>query len=78
VKDLVSEDEAELPVDLQKAKHIAFEKNKKGYFILPPKTDFKKNKQRQRVIRGYVGAVYSGSILSFCIFSDPNCRRFHK
>lgn len=65
VKPLVSDDEADIPVDFQKAKHIVFEKNKKGYFKLPPKTDFKKNKQRQRVIRGYIGAVYRTIILSF-------------
>jgi hypothetical protein len=58
VKELASEDEAEVPVGMKKAKNISFEKNKKGIFILPPKSDFKKVKEKQRVIRGYIGAVY--------------------
>lgn len=58
VKDLESDDEAEVPVDAQKAKDIEFEKNKKGYYVLPPIVTFKTTKQRQRVVRGYIGAVY--------------------
>jgi hypothetical protein len=42
VKDVVSEDEADIPVDLQKAKHIIFKKNKKGYFVLPLRPTSKK------------------------------------
>lgn len=58
VKDLGSDDQAEVPVNFQKAKDIAFEKNKRGEFILPPRANFKTIKQKQRVVRGYIGAVY--------------------
>jgi hypothetical protein len=64
-KDLDSDDEADIPVHMQKAKDMVFEKNDGGDFILPPKTDFKKIKEKQRVVRGYIGAVYSQSIPSF-------------
>jgi hypothetical protein len=57
-KDSNSDDEAEVPVDTQKAKDIEFEKNKKGNFVLPPIENYNTIKQRQRIIRGYVGAVY--------------------
>ena len=50
---------------MQKAKDIVFEKNGKGHFILPPRHGYKTNRQRQRVIRGYVGAVYRMSMNSF-------------
>lgn len=59
LKELNSDDEAEVPVDMQKAKKIVFKKGKKGYYILPPMSEYKKIKQKQRVIRGYLGAVYS-------------------
>jgi hypothetical protein len=59
VGDLDSDDEEEVPVHLQKAKDIEFKRNECGEFILPPKTDFKTIRGMQRVIRGYVGAVYS-------------------
>ena len=55
---MASEDEAEVPVAQTKAKNIRFEKNKKGVFVLPPKSDYKKVKEKQRVLRGYIGAVY--------------------
>jgi hypothetical protein len=58
MKELEPDDEAELPVEMQKAKNIPFKKNKKGVYILPQKTDYKTVKQKQRVIRGYIGAVY--------------------
>jgi hypothetical protein len=58
LKELDSEDEVEVPVDMQKAKSIAFQKNKKGYFILPPRSDYRTIKQRQRVVRAYIGTVY--------------------
>lgn len=64
VEELDSNDEAEVPVDKQKSKDIVFEKNNRGHFILPPKQDFPKNRQRQKVIRGYIGAVYRKSIHS--------------
>lgn len=53
-----SDDGAEVPVDMQKAKDIVFEKNGRGVLILPPKDDHNTTKQRQRVVRGYIGAVY--------------------
>jgi hypothetical protein len=62
---LDSEDEAELPVNAQKAKDIKFKTNKKGHLILPQKSDFKLLKMRQRVVRGYIGAVYSQYIRLF-------------
>jgi hypothetical protein len=37
---------------------LKFEKNEKGYFILPDRENFKLMKQKQRVVRGYIGAVY--------------------
>jgi hypothetical protein len=58
LKDLDSDDELDVPVDMQKAKDLAFERNDDGDFLLPAKENFKKVKQRQRVIRGYMGAVY--------------------
>jgi hypothetical protein len=64
LNDLDSDEEAEVSVQYQKAKDISFEKNRKGYFILPPKANYKNNKQKQRVIRGYIGAVYRTSIQS--------------
>jgi hypothetical protein len=57
-KELDSDDEAEIPVHRQKAKDIQFEVNKRGFFILPPRSNFKTIRERQRVIRGYIGAVY--------------------
>lgn len=59
LKDLDSGDDAEVPVHMQKAKHIAFKKNKKGAYILPEMANFKTILEKQRVIRGYIGAVYS-------------------
>lgn len=57
MNDLESNDEAEVPVDMQKAKDIAFQKNGLGHLILPP-LDGQNTKQRQRLVRGYIGAVY--------------------
>jgi hypothetical protein len=57
-----SDDEGEVPVHMQKAKDIQFEVNKKGFFILPPRANFKTIRERQRVIRGYIGAVYRASL----------------
>ena len=59
---LESGDEAELPIEFQKAKDISFEKNHHGHFILPPLQRYRKIKQKQRVIRAYVRAVYCKSI----------------
>ena len=59
LKDLDSDDEAEVPMHMMKSKEIVFERNKRGNFVLPPRSDFRTNKQKQRVVRGYIGAVYS-------------------
>jgi hypothetical protein len=78
-KEMDSDDEAEVPAHMQKAKDIQFEVNKKGYFILPPKTDIKTIKGRQRVIRGYIGAVYRASFhwSPFSIFFNLKGRKIH-
>ena len=44
---------------MQKAKDISFETNKRGHFVLPSMSDFWYARDRQRVVRGYIGAVYS-------------------
>ena len=53
-KEMDSDEEAEVPVHLQKAKYIRFKVYKRGYFILPPRRGYKIIKERQRVIRGYI------------------------
>ena len=53
-----SDDEVEVPVQMQKAKDIKFNKNIRGEFILPPISNYKTIRQKQRVVRGYIGAVY--------------------
>jgi hypothetical protein len=68
VKDLESDDEAEVPVDTQKAKDIEFEMNKRGNRVLPEIRNYKNTKQRQRVVRGYIGAVYRKKSFSLLIF----------
>ena len=60
---LDSDDEVEVPAHMQKAKNIEFKKDGNGEVILPPKTDFKTNRAKQRVVRGYLGALYSQYIL---------------
>jgi hypothetical protein len=64
LKDPVTEDEAEIPVENQKAKDIVFERNDLGELILPPLANFKNVKQKQRVIRGFIGAAYSKFVQS--------------
>src|ERR1700719_2167351 len=59
VKELESDDEAEVPVHMQKAKDIAFKRSKKTGHILPSLSNFRPTRQKQRVIRGLIGAVYS-------------------
>jgi len=71
VEDLDSDDLAELPIHMQKAKDIEFDKNKSGQFILPPITDCKIIRDKQRVIRGYLGAVYS-KYIHLAVFSFLN------
>ena len=70
-KDRDSDEEAEVPVHLQKAKDIVFKKDKRGIFVLPPLTDYKNIQQKQRVVRGYIGAVYS-ELLKLSFFSPFN------
>jgi hypothetical protein len=59
LEELNSDDEAEVPVLMQKAKNIEFERDGSGELILPPMSEFKTIREKQRVIRGYIGAVYS-------------------
>jgi hypothetical protein len=68
LKDLDSGDEAEVPVNLKKAKDISFKVNRKGHLILAPLSNFRKTRERQRVVRGYIGAVYSESINQLAFF----------
>jgi hypothetical protein len=68
--DPTSEDddqEGEVPVEYKKAKDISFQRNDGGELILPPMSDYRKIRQKQRVVRAYAGAVYSKSI---CILSS--------
>jgi hypothetical protein len=65
---------------MKRAKEIKFERNaKNGEFILPPITNFRTTRDRQRVVRGYVGAVYSAYIplTVFLLFSELRDRRIH-
>jgi hypothetical protein len=57
-KELDSDDNDEVPVQLQKAKDIQFDKNIRGDFILPLISNYNTIRQKQRVVRGYIGAVY--------------------
>jgi hypothetical protein len=59
-----SDDEGKIAPDMQKAKDIAFERNDSGDFILPPMYNCKTTRQKQRVIRGYIGTVYRKPIKS--------------
>jgi hypothetical protein len=58
VKELDSDDEVEVPVQMMKAKDIRFERSETGEFTLPPMSKYKTVRQKQRVVRGYIGAVY--------------------
>lgn len=71
LKELDSDDEGEVPVHLMKAKDIIFERKKTGEFILPPMSNYKTVRQKQRVVRGYIGAVYRQSIHSIFIIPFP-------
>lgn len=71
LEDLDLDDDAEVPVDMQKAKSIVFRKKKNGVYVLPDMSNFKTIRQKQRVIRGYIGATYSGCpflLFYFCVF----------
>ena len=66
---LYSDKEAEVLVNMQKAKDISFQINKRGHFVLPPIHDYQLACERQRVVRGYIGAVYSEFVdLAFFLF----------
>jgi hypothetical protein len=58
LKDSESGDDSEVPLQYQKAKDIVFERNDDGELVLPPSDRLKTIRQKQRVIRGYIGAVY--------------------
>ena len=45
-----SDDEADIPVQYQKAKDISFKRNKSGDLILPPMSDYKKLHQEKKII----------------------------
>ena len=64
-EELDSEDEMDLLVDAQKAKNLIFEKNENGDFIILDKSNFKLIHQKQRVVWGYIGMVYSEYIHLF-------------
>jgi hypothetical protein len=58
VEDSELDDKEEVDVQFKKAKDITFERNEDGDLILPPMEDYQKVRQKQRVVRGYIGAVY--------------------
>ena len=69
LKELDSDEEAEVPVNMQKAKDISFQVNKRGHFVLPSIHDYRLARERQRVVRGYIGAIYSEFVgLVFFLF----------
>jgi hypothetical protein len=57
IKELETDDEAEVPVRKRKAKSLEFERNENGVLVLEDKSGIAKDVQR--TVRGYVGAVYS-------------------
>ena len=65
VKEPDSDDDAEVPVQMQKAKNIEFETNDLGDFVLPPLRDIRTVRGKQRVVRGYIGALYSKHLHRF-------------
>jgi hypothetical protein len=52
------DESVEVPVRFKKAKEIEFTKNRQGEFILHPLSNYRRIKDKQRVVRGYIGAVY--------------------
>jgi hypothetical protein len=58
LKESDSDDDAEVPVHCLKAKDIQFVENDDGHFILPPLHNYRTVREKQRVVRGYIGAVY--------------------
>jgi len=61
LKDGESDDEEDVSAQIPKARDIFFKKNKKDIYILPPMSNFKTVREKQRVVRGYIGAVYRKS-----------------
>ena len=59
LKEGESDDEADVPANFMKAKNIKFRKDRHGVYVLPHISDYRKAKERQRVVRGYLGTVYS-------------------
>lgn len=57
-KDFDSDYNTKVPVNFLKVKDIEFKKNKAGVLVLPPIHDFNTTRKRQRVVCGYIGAVY--------------------
>jgi hypothetical protein len=69
LKESESDDDGEVPVHYLKAKDIQFEENVEGNFILPPLKNFRTVREKQRVVRGYIGAVYRMLIRPILLFS---------
>ena len=77
-EDQDSDDDDDVPVQYQKAKDIPFKKNKRGDIVVPPITDYRTVRQRQRVIRGYLGAVYREfECFDYLFISDFSYRGIH-
>lgn len=78
-KDQDEDDEDEdVPVHFIKAKDLTFETDKDGEFILPNFRNLKTIRQKQRVVRGYIGAVYSMLSHIIALFlSHSNYRGVH-
>jgi hypothetical protein len=66
-KESDSDEEREVRAHMRKAKDISFDIDKRGMLILPPLSDFRWLREKQRTIRGYVGALYSQST---CFFNN--------
>jgi hypothetical protein len=59
IEELDSDDEAEVPIKFRKAKDLSFEMNRRGYLTVPSMSNCRTIREKQRVVRGYIGAVYS-------------------
>lgn len=60
-------DVADVPVLMQKAKDLEFDVNRRGGLVVPPIEDYNTIRARQRVVRGYIGAVYRKFIESILL-----------
>jgi hypothetical protein len=72
VKGKESDDDVEVPARMMKAKDIVFRKNANGVYIVPHWSDYPLTKDRQRVVRGYIGQVYSQSFDCVLLFIYSN------